>query len=373
MELCPTFAESLAEGRGPRGRVALLQRLNTNELPRTRTMDDRIFSCILCGACDSRCPAGIRITDALYAARHALRLQPGPKDLAAAILRHSFRHAPQAFRLLRALQRLISRGPLQSIPAVRVFRSLRISLPSYSFRSSGSLYRVQNARGRVAIFSGCTTDFLFPALGRMLAESLQALRYDVVVPQGEVCCGAPLLSLGFRDDAAILAEKNLSLFKKLRVEAVISLCPTCVYFVRDVYKDIAGEGILSAMDDASFFRRHAGVPEGPPIAGKSAYHAPCHTLHSLKSDAAARSVLETAGYDLMKTESGCCGFGGAFAVSYEDMSAAIREKRLAVYQHADSIITSCPNCMLQFQNFCGQKKLRHTIEIIHQSLTGAKR
>lgn len=373
MELCPTFAESLAEGRGPRGRVALLQRLNTSELSRTRTMDDRIFSCMLCGACNSRCPAGIRITDALYAARHALRLQPGPRDLTGAILRHSFRHTHQAFRLVRALQGLISRGPLQSIPAVRVFRSLKITLPSHAFRSGGSLYRVQNARGRVAIFSGCTTDFLFPALGRMLAESLQALRYDVVVPQGEVCCGAPLLSLGFRDDAALLAEKNLSLFKKLRVEAVISLCPTCVHFVRDVYKDIAGEGMLSAMDDVSFFKHHAGVPEGPPIAEKTVYHAPCHTLYSLKSDAAARTVLEAAGYNLMDTEAGCCGFAGAFAVLYEGMSAAIREKRLATYRNADSIITSCPNCVLQFQNFCGQKKLQHTIEIIHQSLTGAKR
>lgn len=371
-ELCPTFAESLAEGRGPRGRIALLQRLQTGDLPRSRTLDDRIFSCMLCGACNDRCPAGIRITEAVYAGRQSLRRQSGPIDFTATFIRHAFRHAPQAFRLFRALQGLGSLRPLRSIAAVRTFRSLGIELPPSAFRDAGAVYRVPNARGRIAIFTGCTTDFLYPSLGRMLVESLQALRYDVVVPKGEVCCGAPLLSLGFRDDVAALAEKNVELFRKLRVEAVISLCPTCVHFIRDVYTDIAGAGIEHAMDDAAFFIQHAEMFQASTTMRKSAYHAPCHTRNHLGSDATARAILDSAGCELIKTDPGCCGFGGAFAVLYEEMSIAMRQKRLAAYQSADTIITSCPNCMIQFQNSCGQSRLRHTIEIIHQALTGAR-
>ncbi len=373
MEPCPTFAESLAEGRGPRGRIALLRHLHAGDLSRTRAMDDRIFSCMLCGACNDRCPAGIRISEAVYAGRQALRQQPGPRDVTVTLMRNAFNHASQAFRLVRALQGIISLRPLQSIAAVRVFRSLGITIPPAAFRDGDSVYRVARARGRVAIFAGCTTDFLYPALGRLLVESLQALRYDVIVPKGEVCCGAPLMSLGFQDDAAALAEKNLSLFKKLRVEAVICLCPTCVYFIRDVYGEIAGEGIAQAMDDATFFANHAGSFRNAPTGQKSVYHASCHTVHHLRSDSTARSVLASAGCELIKTDPGCCGFGGAFAVLYEEISVAIREKRLASYRNADSIITSCPNCMIQFQNSCGQSKLRHTIEIIHQALTGARK
>ncbi len=61
-------------------------------------------------------------------------------------------------------------------------------------------------------------------------------------PREKCGCGAPLLSLGFRDDAAQLAERNMRLFRDLRVEAVISLCPTCVHFLRDEYRTLLGEG-----------------------------------------------------------------------------------------------------------------------------------
>ncbi|HMK44958.1 MAG TPA: 4Fe-4S dicluster domain-containing protein, partial [Dissulfurispiraceae bacterium] len=45
MEGCPTFGESGSEGRGPRGRVALMQQLCAGTLGRTHVLDDRIFSC----------------------------------------------------------------------------------------------------------------------------------------------------------------------------------------------------------------------------------------------------------------------------------------------------------------------------------------
>jgi len=373
MEGCPTFGESGSEGRGPRGRVALMQQLCAGTLGRTHVLDDRIFSCMLCGACNGRCPAGIPITGAIYAGRATLRSKPGEQDMSVTILRHAFNHSAQAFRLLRALQGLVGSRLFQSLPAARAFRSMNISLPARSLRDEASVFKVPNARGRVALFAGCTTDYLFPHLGRPLIESLRALRYDVIMPRGESCCGAPLLSLGFRKDAAALAEKNLNLFKKLHVEAVISLCPTCIYFLRDEYRNLVGEGIEYALDDAAFFTRHAGAMRPYASDGPAVYHAPCHTRHHLKSDDAALKLLALSGRELIAAEPGCCGFGGAFAVRYTEMSSALLEKRLAQFRTAHSIITSCPNCMLHFRSVCGQTGLRHTIEIIHQALTGAKR
>lgn len=373
MELCPTFAEALSEGMGPRGRVALLQQINQQELSRTRPLDDRIFSCMVCGACNGRCPAGVRITDAVYEGRTRLRQQPGAQELSIPLIRHSFRHAAQAFRLLRALQGVTRWSALRSIPAIRTLASLRITPAPHPLRSGGAVYRVPDARGRVAVFAGCTVDFLSPSYGRALIESLLALRYDVVLPKGEVCCGAPLLGIGYRDDAAVLAEKNLRLFRDLRVEAVISLCPTCVHFLRDEYRLLVGEGIENVMDDGTFFREHIDKFRDRTGSSSAVYHAPCHTKYMLKSDDIARSVFRSAGYALQPVESGCCGFGGTFSVLYGDMSAAMREKRLRTFHGADTIITSCPNCILQLQGRTGNSTIRHSIEIIHEALTGAKR
>jgi len=372
MELCPTFSEALSESMGPRGRVALLKEMESSGLSRTRPLDERIFSCMLCGACTDRCPAGVNITGAVYAGRTRLRQQPGSRELSVPLIRHAFRHAAQAFRLLRAV-RGIGNWPLaQSIPALRALANLHIRPASSPLSDSGSVHRVQNARGRVAIFAGCTVGYLFPQYGHALIESLRALRYDVVVPKGEVCCGAPLLSLGFRDDAALLAERNMRLFRDLRVEAVVSLCPTCVHFLRDEYRTLLGEGMNAAMDENIFFAHHADRFRERRAGDPAIYHASCHTRHLLKSDETARRLVSAAGYDLRQCEPGCCGFGGTFSVLYEEMSSSLREKRLAAFRATDSIITSCPNCILQLQRRAETVTIRHSIEIIHESLTGAK-
>lgn len=372
MELCPTFAEALSESMGPRGRVALLKEMAASGLSRTRPLDERIFSCMLCGACNGRCPAGISITEAVYAGRTRLREQPGARELSVPLIRHAFRHAAQAFRLVRAVRGITNWPLVRSIPALRALANLHIGPASSPLKDAGSVHRVQNARGRVAVFAGCTVGYLFPEYGHALIESLQALRYDVVVPKGEVCCGAPLLSLGFRDDAVLLAEKNMRLFRDLRVEAVVSLCPTCVHFLRDEYRILLGEGMSGVMDENTFFDHHADRFRDRRSRGTAVYHAPCHTRHMLKSDGTARRLISAAGYDLQQCEPGCCGFGGAFSVLYEEMSNALREKRLAAFREADSIITSCPNCILQLQRRAETMTIRHSIEIIHESLTGAK-
>lgn len=373
MDICPTFAEAMAEGMGPRGRIALLQHMDQQGLSRTRPLDDRIFSCMLCGACNGRCPAGVSITGAVYEGRARLRQQPGSRELSVPIIRHAFRHSAQAFRLLRAVQGVSSWPFAKAIPALRALANLHITPAPSPLRQGGSVHRVRNARGRVAVFAGCTVDFLFPAYGHALIESLHALQYDVVLPKGEVCCGAPLLSLGYRNDAAELAEKNMRLFRDLRVEAVISLCPTCVHFLRDEYRVLIGEGMESVMDESTFFAQHTDQLREASRRGSVVYHASCHTRHMLRSDATARALITATGYELQASDTGCCGFGGTFSVLYEEMSAVLREQRLAAFRDADSVITSCPNCILQLQSRAERLKIRHSIEIIHESLTGAKR
>ena len=56
--------------------------------------------------------------------------------------------------------------------------------------------------------------------------------YEVIVPGGEVCCGMPLRALGLEEEARELAKRNMRIFGKLKAEAVLSLCPTCVSVIK---------------------------------------------------------------------------------------------------------------------------------------------
>src|SRR3990172_6362531 len=95
------------------------------------------------------------------------------------------------------------------------------------FRREEQVFKVQKKRGRVAIFTGCSINFIFPNLGESLINVLQKFGYEVVLPKGETCCGNPLRSLGLEEEAVEQAKKNYRVFSRLKVEAVLSLCPTC--------------------------------------------------------------------------------------------------------------------------------------------------
>jgi glycolate oxidase iron-sulfur subunit len=61
------------EAMGARGRIALLWGLSTGTLVSSPMLNDRIFSCTLCGACSGLCPAGVDIKEIIYQGRKLLK------------------------------------------------------------------------------------------------------------------------------------------------------------------------------------------------------------------------------------------------------------------------------------------------------------
>ncbi len=85
--------------------------------------------------------------------------------------------------------------------------------------------------------------------------SCNSIGYEVVLPKGEVCCGSPLRALGLEEEAIALAKKNYQIFSKLKVEAILSLCPTCSLTLKSEYPKLIGHGLEKAMDISVFFGR----------------------------------------------------------------------------------------------------------------------
>ncbi|MFA5354496.1 MAG: (Fe-S)-binding protein [Thermodesulfovibrionales bacterium] len=374
--LCPVYADQEEEGMGARGRVVLLKKFLQGEIGPSEVLDKRIFSCLLCGACNRQCPLGIEITEAVYKARGELKGFNRNRMLLGMGMNLLLSRLQSGFRLMKFLEQIGGMIPLHRLRLFRELQEMKIQLPPSPLRSGETIFRVSQARGRVAVFAGCTTNFLYPEMGRALVETLKAMKYDVLLPQGEVCCGAPLRGLGFEKEAARLAEKNLKTFQGLKVEAVIGLCPTCVHVIRDEYKSLAGEGVENAVELSRFLSERKGLLRGKKYRGEAlgrvVYHDPCHSLHHLNAGKEPREILAGLGLDLMEAERGCCGFGGTFRLLYKDISDAILWKTLEGYKGADTIVTSCPNCVLQFRSRAKGIRIRHLVEIIEDTVRGAK-
>jgi glycolate oxidase iron-sulfur subunit len=370
--LCPTYIEDATEGMSARGRVILLKKYINGELNPSKILDKRIFSCMLCGACNSLCPLGIKITDAVYEGRKNLR-KFNNRKLLSFFIKVAFKKISSAFGLFSTFKNIIETSPVNKLQPFKMLKELDVKVPDSTLRDSVSISKVPRPRGRIAVFAGCTVNFLYPHVGSSLISSLNKLNYDVILPKGEVCCGAPLLGLGFEEDAAELAEKNIKMFKGLKVEAVIGLCPTCIYFIKDEYLRLIGEGIENAIDASRFFMEK--MPDISPVTDSGSrivYHDPCYSLYHLNVSAEPRHILKSMGFNVIDSENGCCGFGGSFRLLYQELSDSILEKRIKEYGKADMIVTSCPNCIIQFRSKMKDKQIKHIIEVIDKAIKGDK-
>lgn len=372
---CPTYAETADEVLSARGRAVLLQKEESGEISLSERFDSSISSCMLCGACNSSCPLGIDLIAAVCNARKKLKDISRKRRFINRAAGFIFKDTSRSFKLLGLLETLAELLPVQRIEPFRTIKKLGIRPSSNVLRNGPAIFKAKNSKGRVAVFAGCTVNYLYPEIGRSLIEGLNEINYDVVLQKGELCCGAPLLGLGLEEEAVELAQRNIAVFRKLKVEAVLSPCPTCSFFISDVYKRLTGSGIANTVDISDFFMskiRESGRSVSL-LSGSNqstVFHDACHARHLVGAYAAPREILKTAGIKLRKTESGCCGFAGSFSIMQPELSVSILDKRTREYDGADTIITNCPNCVLQMKRTMGSKNIRHVAEVICEALKG---
>lgn len=363
---CPTYDEGLTEAMGARGRLTLLRGLLTHQLKPSLLLSERIFSCIQCGACEKLCPPGLHIMEMMYHARTLLRSVDQRIKYLGPLIRFLVKRPQLGFKAARIFQPFLP--PLLSQRDILPFP---LSLPHTPLRDDQQVYKPERKIGRIALFTGCSVNFLLPSLGISLINVLVHLGYEVVLPKGEVCCGAPLRSLGMEDEAAALAKKNLTIFSRLNAEAILSLCPTCVLSLKHHYPLLVGQGLEHVMDISSFLYDKWDPSQPLPFRNfrKVTYHDPCHLNYSLGIRKEPRELIQRAGAELVESgDEGCCGFGGTFSLTFKDLSRSLMKKRADAYRKtgAEAIVTACPGCMLQLSGGIKDTPVFHLVELLEE-------
>ncbi len=360
---CPTYEEDPSESMSARGRLVLLHELTRGRITPSKLLNDRIYGCILCGACSGTCPLGVDITEAIYRGRALLRRNDKRRRYLRSLVKFATRRPELTFKIARmsrhiVLPALLRRGSIPFIP----------ELPETPLKKNEQVFKVPKKKGRVAVFTGCSVNFIFPHLGESLIHVLRKLGYEVILPKGEVCCGTPLRSLGLEKEAEEHAKRNFRVFSRLKVEAILSLCPTCTLALKTDYANTIGRGLENAMDISVFFKDKLRRTES--IRKTTVYHDPCHLRYGLGVKAEPREIIKKAGIDLIEpADSGCCGFGGLFCLSSRDMSdkLLVRQTGNLGDAKADTVITSCPGCMLQLGRTISDRPVIHLIELIEEA------
>ncbi|NWF75364.1 MAG: (Fe-S)-binding protein [Nitrospirae bacterium] len=364
---CPTYDEVSSEAMSARGRLVLLWMLASGQLETSSLLNDRIFSCTLCGKCISLCPLEIDIKEVIYHGRKILRKTDKKRKLLRFFLNLFTKNSNLSFNMLNSTKHIL-------LPYLKKkVIPFPFELPEHTLKGSLHVITVPKKRGRVAVFTGCAVNFLLPHIGESLINVLHELGYEVILPAGEVCCGSPLRAVGLEEEAIKLARKNKDLYKRLNVEAVLSLCPTCTLSLKEEYPKMIGEGI-DAIDISLFLSNKIDyfLTKHPKPKFKSAiYHDPCHLKYGLGIEKEPREILKNIGIDLIPHKSDrCCGFAGTFCFSFREISEALLNNCIKEYSSsgAEMIVTSCPGCIIQLAKGFKNKPVIHIIEVIEEAI-----
>lgn len=364
---CTTFGVDETELRSPRARLVLLREFLLGRLKPTEQLNERIFSCILCEACVSSCPDDIDITNVICKGRTYLK-----------------KYDKKNF-LLRMAMKVFFKYPYLSLKTAQIFHKIffphfakkgmipkNLSMHPARLERTTQVFKPEHTIGRVAIFTGCNADFLFPNLTSATINVLLKAGYEVIIPSGAVCCGSPLRMLGMEKEAVKAAKKNTRIFNKLNVEAVVSFCPACTFTIRNDYPKLIGEGINNAVDISSFLFEKLDTSKLRALTVKTVYHDPCHLVHGLKVTREPREILKKIGVNLIETESGCCGFGGLYSFTNKELSKSLLQNNASRYANAgaDILVTACPGCMIQLSKLITDIPVFHIIELLEEAYCG---
>jgi FAD/FMN-containing dehydrogenase/Fe-S oxidoreductase len=341
--MCPSFTATREEMHSTRGRTRLLFEMLRGEVITDGWQSDEVMEaldlCLSCKGCTNDCPVNVDMptykSEFLYH-RWKHRLRP----------RHAY-----AFGLIDKVSRVASHAPglvnfvSQTPPFAQAFKAAagmtqERAVPEFApmtlqewFKKRGG---TTNPDGRkVVLYPDTFNNHMHTDVGVAAVEAIEAAGWQVVMPEGHVCCGRPLYDYGFLDLAERYLRRNLEQLKEWYREGVpiVGLEPSCVA----VFKDELGK-LIPNDDDAkrletcvfhfAEFFEEFGI-EPPPLARTAFVWGHCHHKATGGIDPEVE-LLKKMGVEVETLNAGCCGLAGSwgFEAGHHEVSMQCGEQGL---------------------------------------------
>ena len=391
---CPTYRETGRESSSPRGRIYLMRAIAEGRMPLAEAAAEEMYLCLGCRACETACPSGVQYGALLELARAEIERADLRRGLAKRVESFVLRGVvPHARRLRLAMDAL---GVVQRLGLDRMVARLgqvfgRDRLADLVLRAPRVPARRERAplcaftpaegerRGRVAFFVGCVMPELFGAVNHATVRVLARNGFDVVVPEGQGCCGALHAHAGDLAFAHDLARRNLAAFRAGEFDALVVNSAGCGAVLREIGHWLPGEGdaIGAKVRDVSEVLVEAGIrapAHGRPL--RVCYDDPCHLVHGQRVADAPRRLLEAIpGTKLVSHDdpTSCCGAAGIYNLTHPAMSDAVLERKLRSLAAVDPdvIASGNPGCILQLRQGAARRGMRarvaHPIELLDEA------
>jgi glycolate oxidase iron-sulfur subunit len=387
---CPTYKVLGDENESPRGRIVLMKEQLEGNIS-LESMLPHIDRCLGCMACVTACPSGVEYGHLLapFRARAARVRARGLVHGSTHIVAHQTLPFAGRFRVAASLGKLGK--PLRRLlPAAY---SAMLGLVPDSLPAGQPLPALAPAlgkrRARVALLTGCVQQVLAPNINAATVRVLQRNGVEVLIPQGQGCCGSLSFHTGEQAQARTLARDLMRLFPR-DIDAVIINAAGCGSGVREYPLLFAGEADAALAEelarlavDVSVFLDRLGLVGEPvlPTPVRAVYHDACHLAHAQKVTAEPRRILRQVGnLTLLEPAEAelCCGSAGTYNIEQPGTAGSLGERKAAnlLATGAQAVISGNIGCLTQIRTHlaaAGKRPLPvwHTIEVLDMAYRAA--
>ncbi len=391
---CPTYRQDGMEPESPRGRIALARAWALEAIPPTAAGDAHLDHCLACRACEAVCPAGIRFGELLVQARGRQRARRPPGvvqrllewlaarprrlDAALAVYRVAAPAWPMRWRPVAPPPRPHPDDPLRTgggpLPRTSARQDHMAPEPASRPGDGPSRHRLTPAesltalarRPVVALFVGCAARSYESPARAALARLLAAAGVDVVVPEGQSCCGSLHAHGGDIATASALAAGNATAFAGHAT--VVTLASGC-------HEAVAGglPGGSRAVDALSLLADRIDTLAFRPSAERVALHLPCTQRNVVGSTPALRRLLAAVPQTTvipLDAGAGCCGASGTQFLGDPARAAGYRQPLLDQLHSSDAqrLLSANIGCRLHLQTGTAVP-VEHPLEFLARHLS----
>lgn len=386
---CPTYQILGDELDSPRGRIYLIKDMLENErVPDPKTVK-HIDRCLSCLACMTTCPSGVHYMHLVDHARAYIE-DHYKRPLSDRVLRWVLARIlpyPMRFRVA-LLGAKIGRPFARLMPDARLRAMLEMApkvIPPVSRNDDPQTFAATGARRkRVALMTGCAQRALNTDINDATIRLLQRHGCDVVIAEGQGCCGALTHHMGKEDESHATAARNIRAWVAEMdnggLDAIVintSGCGTTVKDYGHMFRntDLAADAarVSAIAKDVSEVLMTLDLPEGADKGMTVAYHAACSLQHGQQIKTYPKDLLKRAGFAVVEPADShlCCGSAGTYNLMQPEISKQLKDRKIQTLEAKmpDVIAAGNIGCMMQIGSGT-ELPIVHTVELLDWATGG---
>jgi glycolate oxidase iron-sulfur subunit len=395
---CPTYVLLGDELDSPRGRIYLIKDMLENDKPANDKVALHIDRCLSCLSCMTTCPSGVDYMHLVDQARVRIEKtyrRPWADRMVRSVIA-SVLPKPSRFRMALTGARLARPflGVIRAIPGLSRFAPMIAlapkRLPPRPTDAGRTAFPAEGERqGRVAMLRGCAQSVLDPGINAAAVRLLTRKGVEVVFAAGEGCCGALVHHMGRREESHAQAKAMIDAWIGLMdgeggLDAILVTTSGCGTTVKDygfIFRDDPAwaekaQRVSAIAKDISEYLEtlDLGSP-ATPEALTVAYHAACSLQHGQQIKSAPKTLLARAGFNVREPAEGhlCCGSAGTYNMLQPELSARLRERKVANIEATGAQVVAAGNlgCMTQI-GMGSSLPVVHTVELLDWAYGGPR-